>query len=416
MPPRRSIPPFVAVFLAIVVLLSSARGPTDLDFRLTAVAGGQGFNLASWEIATLTARVGEAMLHPAGSDRIGQVQEYVKVTAAAGRAHQELDAEWARSAVSGSPSDLAKPRSQVVALENQLMTLRPDVEATLSAQIEDELRRQSVRSTLFTVNPTREPPFFRPSLIPGVYFQLGTLPDLLVVAPKNRIQVISSVLLKPGLSPSQIDQLESNADGLGVSSVVTSIGGLAAYPSMLPDTQSVRDLLVTVSHEWTHHYLAFHPLGMSYFTNYEMREINETVADMVGREVGQAVYDRVYAVRAPTLSLPPARAASPQPAKPDFGSLMRETRVAVDEFLSHDDVAGADAYMARRRQVLARDGFYVRKLNTAYLSFFGSYAGGANPYEPKLRQIRANSRTLAAFLTLIEDVQTPSDLDRILAR
>jgi len=57
----------------------------------------------------------------------------------------------------------------------------------------------------------------------------------------------------------------------------------------------------------------------------------------------------------------------------------------------------------------------VRRLNTAYLAFFGSYAGSANPVEPKLRRLRAKAGSLAAFLDLISQVQSPTDLDRLLA-
>ncbi len=401
--------------LAAAVILTSSNGPTDFDSRLTAVAATRGFNLVTWEIRTLTTRIGEAVLHPTRDDQIDRVQEYLRLTTAADRARQDRDAAWAREAVEGSSGQSEKAQARVVALESRLNDLRPSVESTLSAQIENELQRQAIRTALITFQGTTSPPFARPTLMPGVFFQLGTLPDLLVVAPTNRIQIIDSVLVQPGLSPTQIDQLETNADGLGVSSVVTGIGGLAAYPSMLPDTGSVRDLLVTVSHEWTHHYLALHPLGMSYFKSYEMREINETVADMVGHEVGQAVYDRTYAplvAPRPPTTTPTGQAP---PTRPDFWTLMRETRVTVEGYLSRNDVAGANAYMAEQRKELARQGYFVRKLNTAYLSFFGSYSGGANPYERKLRLIRSHSASLADFLATVSDMSNPSDLDRALA-
>jgi hypothetical protein len=301
-------------------------------------------------------------------------------------------------------------------LERQLDALRPDVQATLSSEIEEELRRENIRTSLLTLAPVSQPPFARPVFTPGVFFQLGVLPDLLVIAPPDRIQIVDSVLVQPGLSPPQLESLEGAADGLGFSSVVTGIGGLAAYPSMLPDSTSIRDLLITVSHEWTHHYLALHPLGKGYFDGYEMREINETVADMVGHEVGGNVYDQVYR---PLEAPRPAPAASPgqssAPARPDFWTLMRQTRVTVEGYLARHDVAGANSYMQQQRLELARQGYYVRKLNTAYLSFFGSYSGGANPFETKLRLLRSRSPSLAAFLSKVAEISTPGDLNRLLA-
>jgi hypothetical protein len=182
---------------------------------------------------------------------------------------------------------------------------------------------------------------------------------------------------------------------------------------MLPDSASPRDLLITVSHEWTHHFLAFRPLGMRYFQSYDMTEINETVADMVGHEVGDDVYRANYPAPRPAPIAPlPAQAA---PAKPDYYTLMRQIRTVVEEYLARHDVAEAEAYMTQQRQELVKQGYYVRRLNTAYLAFFGSYAGSANPYEMKLRLLRQKSGTLRAFLDAVSTVQQPSDLNQLLA-
>jgi len=92
---------------------------------------------------------------------------------------------------------------------------------------------------------------------------------------------------------------------------------------------------------------------------------------------------------------------------------MRGIRTMTEGYFARHDVAGANAYLADQQKELLKLGYYVRRLNTAYLSFFGSYSGGANPVEPKLRQIRARSTTLATFLTTVEQIRTPGDLDRL---
>jgi hypothetical protein len=258
-------------------------------------------------------------------------------------------------------------------------------------------------------------PFVGLDVSPNVFFQLGPLPNLLVVAPRDQIRIVESILLDPSLSPGQIDRIESGADGLDLASTVTGIGGLAAYPTMLPDSASPRDLLITVSHEWTHHFLAFRPLGMRYFQSYEMTEINETVADMVGHEVGDEVYRADYPAPAPRPVAPTPAPAPAAPAKPDYYTLMRQIRTTVEGYLARHDVAGAEAYMAQQRQELVKQGYYVRRLNTAYLAFFGSYAGSANPYEMKLRLIRQKSGSLRAFLDAVSTIQQPADLNRLLA-
>jgi hypothetical protein len=146
-----------------------------------------------------------------------------------------------------------------------------------------------------------------------------------------------------------------------------------------------------------------------------MLEINETVADMVGHEVGESVFERVYSPLLPPPAAPSRQAAAPRAAQPDFGTLMRRIRKTVEADLAQHDVAGADAYMAEQQQELAKQGYYVRRLNTAYLSFFGSYAGSANPYELKLRQLRSHTPSVAAFLRVVSQIQRPGDLDRFLA-
>ncbi len=406
---------FLWVFLA-TLLVPSARPPSTLDWRLAEITRASGFDLWSWELHTLSNRLALSTFdRPSTAVGSSVVIRYARLSREAAIARRERDDQWARRGLVSTTDDVAQVQTRLDAIDAQLDRLRPSVETTVASQIDDELRRQHVRSGLLTWREEAGFPFLRPEVVPGVFFQLGSLPELLVVAPRDRIELIGSALVQPSLSPGQIDALENQADGLDVSSIVTGIGGLAAYPSMVPDDGSVSDLLITVSHEWTHHYLALRPLGMAYFNSYSMREINETVADMVGHEVGQAVYERDYAesaARSPRQAPVPSPTSSPP--RPDFWTLMRGIRVTVEGYLARRDVAGADAYMVRARQDLARDGYYVRRLNTAYLAFFGSYAATANPYEAKLRRLRAQSGSLAVFLERVSTVSTPSDLDRLL--
>lgn len=404
----------LALVLTLVVLaLPASRAPGDLDTALDRVAGGQAFGLWGWEVDTLTARWSQALFRPPTAAGPALVRRYGQLSAADARVRVRRDQQWAKQDVTGSAPGLAATETLLAADDAALARLRPAVEATISQEIESQLRADAIREGFLTWNRLPTFPFARPEVTPGVFFQLGPLPNLLVVAPRDRVAIIDSVLLQSSLTPSQIDSLETRTDGLGVSSVVTGIGGLAAYPTMLPDTGSTHGLLLTVAHEWTHHYLALRPLGMHYFDSYQMREINETVADMVGAEVGGAVYERWYAASAPP---PPAPSAPAGPPRKDFGTLMREIRVTVEADLARHDVAGADAYMAEQRQQLAKQGYYVRRLNTAYLAFFGSYAGSANSVEPKLRRVRQRSGSLAAFLETVSRIETPSDLDRLASR
>ncbi|MBX6771240.1 MAG: hypothetical protein IRY83_05910 [Chloroflexi bacterium] len=421
-PVRPAARPAVVALLVLLVTFGVPSGlpPATLDWRLAQITRAQSFDLWSWEISTLFRRsAGAVIAPPSAANGPALARVYVQLSQRAARERSERDDIWTRATIDGAMGgenpQLARAEQMLDRTEAELNRLRPGVEGVLSAEIEDELRRQQIWPGLTIVGLSGAPPFLRLSIVPGVFFQLGPLPDLLVIAPRDRIALIGSVLIRPGLPPAQIDRIERQADALDVSSVVTGIGGLAAYPSLVPDEGSVRDLLVTVAHEWTHHYLALRPLGQAYFDSYDMREINETVADIVGEEVGTAVYRRFYEredrqeVSAVT-SVQPA-----DPGRPDFWTLMRRVRRAVEGYLARGDVSGAEAYMANAQRELARQGYFIRRLNTAYLAFFGSYAAMANPFEAKLRQLRAQTGSLAAFLETVSRVRRPEDLDRLLS-
>lgn len=409
--PRIGARGLLLVLLILVAFPASQPAPT-LDARLTGVAGAHNFDLTAWEARTLSDRLVRALFRPVEPSASAEVRAYGRLVAEDNQARQARDDLWAKREVTGSAPGLDAAQTRLDSLDRQVATLRPIVEATVSAQIEAELSRQDVREGWITWRDNPAGLFARPDFSPNVFFQLTAPPNLLVVAPRDQIRIVDSVLLNSGLAPDQIDRIENGADALGVSSVVTGIGGLAAYPSMLPDQSGTQDLLITVAHEWTHHYLAFRPLGMHYYASYDLTEINETVADMVGHEVGNAVYERDYPASPPAPV--PAAPTPAAPARPDFWTLMRHIRVTVEGYLARHDVAGADAYMAAQRQELAKDGYYVPRLNTAYLAFFGSYTGMANPYEARLRLLRQRSGSLRRFLETVSTISQPSDLDRLL--
>ena len=212
-----------------------------------------------------------------------------------------------------------------------------------------------------------------------------------------------------------------------LSSYVTGIGGYGAYPTMVVDRYGLPWTAETIAHEWAHNYLAFHPLGWSFLEGGESVTINETVASIVGEELGQAVLQAYY----PDLVPPPARPAESQSAEPaehpalgepprfEFGPEMRATRIVVDELLRQGAVDEAEAFMEARRRTFVENGYPLRVLNQAYFAFHGSYATGAastDPIGPKLRQLRAQSPTLRDFLTTVDGITDVAELDALLER
>lgn len=403
----------------LVLLVFSLVSSGSVDSRpllqqgLDHVTAGEQFSLLFWEVGALGERVARPLtLHyTPGRDPVADriaVSRYVQLTGELGRVSADRDKV---AATSKDPAQLAALDQRTVAISSEQGSLRPVVEAVVAWQIEQAQVSDGIRRGVVDLRPRSSFPFVAVGLDPPVAFRLGETPDLLVVAPRDRIVLIDSVLLDANLSFHQIDAIESGADSLGVSSLVTGIGGLAAYPSMVPASSSLTWTLQTVAHEWTHHYLAFRPLGLAYFSTYDMRTINETVADMVGEELARQVYARYYSPPEPAWPVTPATpATTTSPAEPDFLTLMRGIRKQVEAMLAKGDVAGAEAYMAQQQVELAQKGYYVRRLNTAYLSFFGAYSGSANPYEARLRALRKSSGSLAAFLEAVSAVSQPSDL------
>src|SRR5205823_2770738 len=122
-----------------------------------------------------------------------------------------------------------------------------------------------------------------------------------------------------------------------------------------------------------HQYLFFTPLGIRYWQSNEMTTMNETVANMAGREIGTEAYVLL------TGQPPAAPSATPALPKPvfDFQEAMKQTRFHVEELLSAGEVDQAEQYMNERRDFLASHGYSIRKLNQAYFAFHGAYADSA---------------------------------------
>lgn len=72
--------------------------------------------------------------------------------------------------------------------------------------------------------------------------------------------------------------------------------------------------------------------------------------------------------------------------------------------------------MEERRQKLVEMGHYLRKLNQAYFSFYGSYAAGTgwaaetNPIGEQMRILRERSPSLADFVNTVGGMSSYQDL------
>jgi hypothetical protein len=361
--------------LVVMLLLIGLRDDPSLDtFRTRAAAAPHVFRLLDWQVERVAAAFGPIL-----------------------RALQGRLPEPA-------PHDLASLRAY---FGQSAATRGPG-----RAEVETAIRRLVTRGWrdegLVLPSPLADE---QPIVFPPVQFTLTDLPRVLIVSPRDRIAVSQYVLLEPSLDRAEVDRLEAGVAARGFSTLVTSIGGLSTYPAMVLDQGSARAVLSAVAHEWVHAYFFFQPLGQGYWSNQEVRTINETAAELAGDELGRRL--------AGQLDLPARTAEPDSPRQAEFNRLLRETRREVDRLLALGQVETAERYMEDRRLALAERGFPIRRLNQAYFAFHGSYAegpAGSSPVAGQVRRLRLQSPSLGDFLRTIAQVGSPDDLTARLER
>src|SRR5574341_1902980 len=218
--------------------------------------------------------------------------------------------------------------------------LRADGEAEVEDIIEGRLT-----AVLEDQGLAMEPPLFADLglVFPPVDFELDSPPRVLAVSPRDRIELQHSFLLEPGLGRGEFEAIEEEAESengaeTGISAVVVGTGGGATYPSVVSSSAAYEHLVDTAFHEWTHQYLAFFPLGRSYFASSDLRTLNETAANLAGAALAGEYFKRYPQLEAqPTPAPTTAPTTSPEPVF-DSTKEMRELRKQVEAMLDRGQV------------------------------------------------------------------------------
>jgi hypothetical protein len=397
---------FWAVVLA-ALLLAVVPGvrpnPQDQAFRTLGFARDYLFNFAGWEINALLDKAANATLAPqryiSEEERAQYVRNYLKLVYDIAQLEIQVQAIYADPSIEDPQTASADLRSQRDALRAVQESRQALAESIIEAQIAETLEEYG-----FGLGG---------QIIPPVTLRFTRLPTILIISPRDHIERIGSYPLEHGLTVEQMGTIEDNVDSqMNVSSLIVPLGGLAVWPAMLIETGYLPHVFEIGAHEWSHHYLSFFPLGLSYGLTPELYTINETVASIVGNEIGWAVLNRYY----PDLAGPPPSYVpvppSEQPVQPqeqpafDFRAEMHTTRVHVDELLAAGRVEEAERYMEERRALFVENGYTIRKLNQAYFAFYGSYADqpgatGSDPIGPALRELRYYSASLHDFVARV---------------
>ncbi|MDH7487641.1 MAG: hypothetical protein QHJ81_15390 [Anaerolineae bacterium] len=406
----------ILILLTLPLLLPADTIPADraLDFQVAALVNGRGFNLALWEVSALAGKLRDLVADPAGHLDDAAARQLVLDYVATARRIGELEEAITRAR--GNPQQpladgaIAAWQAELEALRGRQAQRRDVVEAILERQVTSVLAEEGL-TTLGLVWPPLK-------------FHFSEPPLYLIVSPRQVIALRKGVHLRAGLTISEREEIEAAVDSAlpAYVSLVEDIGGFGAYPTMVIDNASLSWILDTIAHEWTHNVLAFRPLGWHYFDSNDTVTLNETVASIVGEEIGARLLERYYPQEVPSLRPPiserrPLNIPELVPPRFDFNGEMRHTRLRVDELLAAGRVAEAEAFMEAQRQRFVAEGYALRKLNQAYFAFHGSYAtapSAVDPIGPKMTRLREASSSLRAFLETVSRFTRVEDLDHAL--
>ncbi|MBA7666212.1 hypothetical protein ES703_74290 [subsurface metagenome] len=394
----------ITSLLAVCLLVGGCASSQDFDARLSSIVEPYRFNIAKWESVAILHEVNQWIFSRSEEidDEIGVVTEYFSSI----KQIKTLKSEIETANADSGESDLASLKTELNRLQEQQTALEGTVERIIEGQIRDTLTQQGIFNPIIKLKIS----------FPPVNFKLDKLPCLLVISPRHKIESMREILLQPNLSLEEIEDIETKADKLGVSSLVVKLGGLSTpYPTLVTNEASLRFTINTATEEWLHQYLVFKPLGFLYLLdlagvsrNYEIATMNETLAGMVSKEIGSIVYEKYYLGYGNGVNQ-----NQTTESEFDFNREMREIRKAVDKYLAQGEIEQAEEFMEQKRQYLASMGHYIRKLNQAYFAFHGTYADRPTSISPiglELKELRSQSASLKDFLNIVAIMTSRQDL------
>ncbi len=375
-------PARIAILILVITCLAatSCTFPSDNDPQenIYSITKPYKFSISKWEIDALGHQLWES-LKPASQIDIN-------------------DTETVRAYFTSIGQDESKRKQ----LENE-------AERILSYQIREALIEEGITNPLDAWIPMK-------MVFPSVNFEFESPPGLLVISPRDEIRLLKRTTLEADLTSKEKEQIESEVDSLGYSSLVVRLGGVGfTYPTMVYETPNIQRAIDIAVEEWFHQYMALHPLGFLYVLDsigwrpdYDIITMNETTAGIVSKEIGARVYQKYYAGDEPEIS-PPVESDF------DFDLQMRQIRTKVDEYLAEGKVDLAEKYMRQMRDFLASKGYHIRKLNQAYFAFHGTYAdepGTTSPIGQGLQNLREECSSLKEFLDKVAVMTDYDDLKK----
>ena len=406
----------IAVALLILYGIISMLLPVGDSLSMTAAEAASAshrYGLLSFEINNFPAkwmhRIYTALpwTKTSTADRIAELDRYMEIVPLIRDAQYRVLQESSLGTV--DVAALGERQRTLDDLLRERDKLRDGVEEYLESAISTRIREQGLGS--------------RGSFLwPPVDFRIDNPPSLLVISPRDRIERSETILIDPNISAADMERIESKLmEENNLSAVILRTGGLGSYPNVIPSDRDLLPLLEVASHEWVHAYLIFFPLGRSFFNGGDMVTINETLANIVGDEIGGETWAALTGNPVPVRQPPtPVDSKSPEPDTGEFSyfQFMRQTRLRTDELLAKGDISGAEAWMEQRRLELQDHGYIIRKINQAFFAFNGSYGdspSSTSPVASQMWQLSTQEGSAGNLLKAIRGVSTYSDFEALLA-
>jgi len=385
------------VAIGILVLLSTRIDEyhfTQSDYA----AGSHSFSIVQWELRHLPLKWTHLLweLYPGNKpldfERNSIVHEYLSTTLQLQKEQDNLaDAATTTPLIdSASKNYIDLKNKEVVRLSRKREELRGRAEEAIESAVSRAANNHGLGFT-FGI------------LLPPTDFRLGDPPHLLIISRRDKIVMSDSKLINPNLKWSERAEIENRAELYeNTSALVDDLAGLGTYPAIVSDKDSLRQIMRTAAHEWLHNYWIMKPLGRNMWNSQNMQILNETAADLVGNELGDEAFtilgnDIENAYKYDTFSS----------SNPHLFTILRETRINVEEMLKNGNIEEAEKYMRKQLWNLKLGGYNIRKLNQAYFAFRGNYAEGPasiSPIGSDLRELRDYYSTLGEFIESVSKI------------
>ncbi len=385
----------IFLFILILILFSIPSSKLLLD-SIDKITLEHSFSLINWETKNIFPKwiyLGKIYIknnQPDSSQTMKLLQKYLNLSKEKNSYINKLENE--------NLSEMQKNvvKNNLETTIDEMRNLKPIVEELNERAMTKTIKLNGLKTKLNTV-------------FPPVDISLEPPPLILIISPRTKIEIEKSIFLSPDLLNAKKNSIENEIlQKNNKSAYISNLSGLSTYPTLVSNEYNSLEIFSTTAHEWLHLYWFFKPFGQNIFKSNEMRTLNETAADLAGRELGLQTYLKLNM----NTDIPLKSNPNTSNKYPQFTKHMRETRIEVEKMLENNQVEKAEIYMKSRRWELSLAGYNLRKINQAYFALYGIYAesaGSTSPIGEQLKEFRSLVPSVGDFIKEISYISSYSE-------